>query len=184
MNVNQLHFSAPCEEHEDCVRLSTESLMHCIHETNKIIIFEEKFISQFCTAIIFLKKTASGYDCKVRKCIQLTVQTVQRPRRFHGLPAGRLLWFHRASPRDRKLCVCVFWSVLHTATSIQSRAFGHDYLSNSISEALKTLIPQSDKIPILIMSPSRTTRRSPWKIQSKCTNQNRQKVYKRGEKGN
>lgn len=91
----------------------------------------------------------------------------------------RVWWFHRASPRDRKLCVCVFWSACHTVTSIQSRAFGPDYLSNSISEDLKTLIPQSDKVPILIISPSRATRRSPWKIQSKRTNQKRRKAYKR-----
>lgn len=105
MNVNQPHFSAPCEEGEDCVRLSTESLMHCIHETNKIIIFEGKFISQF--ALLLFLKTASGYHYKIRKRIQLTVQTVQRPRRCHGLPAAEYGGFTEHHPETGS---CVFVS--------------------------------------------------------------------------
>lgn len=126
------------------------------------------------------KKTASGYHYKERKGIQLTVQTVQGLDDVMAFLLAEYCGFTEHHPETGSLCVCVFWYVLHTVPVFNQ---GHDYLSNSISEDLENLILQSDKDPILIISPSRATRRSPWKIQSKRTNQNRQKVYKkRGKK--
>lgn len=65
--------------------------------------------------------------------------------------------FTEHHPRDRNpVCLCLLVCPSYSP-SIQSREFCNDYLSDSISEDLETLIRQSDKVPILIISHSRAT---------------------------